>query len=119
YGPFSTQFETVVHNFFSALDGLFYQSIHGKLENTLLLLTADHGQVEVDPKTTYYLNKQIPDIERHLRTNKQGKPITHAGSPRDMFLYIKDEDVNSFIAEMRERLAGHAEVYSTQELLDQ
>ena len=119
YGPFSKEFEAAVDNFYSAMDALFYQSIHGKLGNTLLLMTADHGQVEVDPKTTYYLNKQIPDVERYLRTNRQGQPITHAGSPRDMFLYIKDGCVDSFIVEMRERLAGRAEVYRTQELLDQ
>lgn len=118
-GPFSKEFEATVDTFFSAMDALFYQHVHGKLGNTLLLMTADHGQVEVDPKTTYYLNKHIPNIERYLLTNKQGHPITSAGSPRDMFLYVKEAYVEDIIAELRERLAGRAEVYRTQELLDQ
>lgn len=118
YGPFSKEFEVAIDTFFSAMDALFYQNIHGKMRNTLLLMTADHGQVEVDPKTTYYLNKHIPDIERYLRRNKQGQPITHAGSPRDMFLYVKEEYVDGFVADLRQRLAGRAEVYRTQELLD-
>ena len=118
-GPFSKEFETTTHDFFSAMDALFYQNISGKIANTLLLMTADHGQVEVDPKTTYYLNKHIPSIAQYLRTNRQGQLITPAGSPRDVFLYVKDEYVDSVIADLREQLAGHAEIYRTQELITQ
>ena len=119
YGPNSPQFEQEVDLFFTALEQLFYRRLAGRVKNTLFMLTADHGQVEVDPQRTIYLNKQVSGIERYLRTNRRGKPIVPAGSPRDMFLHIKDELVNEAVILLRTLLDGRAEVFTTQELLAQ
>jgi hypothetical protein len=83
------------------------------------MMTADHGQIEVDPQTTYYLNIQIPDIGRYLKTNQQGQLLVPAGSARDMFLYVKEEYLVEAVAFLREQLAGKAEIYPTQELVAQ
>src|SRR6266516_6888025 len=83
YGPNSPQFEKEVDIFFTALDQLFYQKVRGKVKNTLFLMIADHGQVEVNPKTTIYLNQQFPGIKQYLQTNAQGKLLVPAGSARD------------------------------------
>ena len=119
YGPNSSRFQQEVEIFFTQLDQLFYQKLAGKVHNTLLILTADHGQVEVDPQRTFYLNKQLSGFERYLRTNQRGKSIVPAGSPRDMFLYIKDECVEEAMSHLRKALDGRAEVYTTEELLAQ
>ncbi len=119
YGPNSAKFEKEVESFFTQLDQLFYQKLAGKVENTLFILTADHGQVEVDPQRTFYLNKQLSGFEQYLRTNQRGKLIVPAGSPRDMFLHIKDEYIEEAISHLRKALDGKAEVYSTQELVAQ
>ncbi|MHB8597646.1 MAG: alkaline phosphatase family protein [Ktedonobacteraceae bacterium] len=119
YGPNSPRFEKEVEIFFTLLDQLFYQKLAGKVKNTLFILTADHGQVEVDPNRTFYLNKQLSGFEQYLRTNQRGKPIVPAGSPRDMFLHIKDEFVEETISHLRKALDGRAEVYPTQELVAQ
>ncbi len=118
YGPFSRQFEESVDNCLTQLEQLFYQNVRGKSGNTLLMLTADHGQVAVDPKITYYLNRQMPGVTRFLKTNKRGAPLVPAGSPRDMFLHVQEEYIDTVIGELRQRLAGRAEVYRTQELLE-
>ena len=119
YGPFSKEFEREVDGFFKALETLFYKNVQGKVKNTLLIVTADHGQIEVNPKTTYYLDKELPDFHRFLATNRQGHLLVPAGSARDMFLYIKEEDKAEATALLREKLAGRAEIYDTQDLLVQ
>lgn len=119
HGPYSKQAEEAVDSFLTAMDQLFYRQIQGKTENTLFLMTADHGQVEVDPNTTYYLNRQIPGVARYFKTNQKGVPLVPAGSARDMFLYVKESCIDEAIADLRQHLAGKAEVYRTQDLLDQ
>ena len=105
--------------FLKIMDSLFYRQLQDKVGNTLFLMTADHGQVEVDPRTTYYLNKQIAGIERYLKTTEKGRPLVPAGSARDMFLHVKEEYMDETVATLREHLAGKAEVYGTAELLAQ
>ena len=119
YGPNSAKFEKEVETFFTALDQLFYAKLAGKVKNTLFMLTADHGQIEVDPNHTFYLNRQLHGFEQYLRTNQRGKLIVPAGSPRDMFLHIKDEYREEAMARLRKALDGRAEIYATEELVAQ
>lgn len=118
YGPNSTQFEKEVENFALQMEQ-FYQKIRGKVKNTLLMVTADHGQVEVDPKTTFYLNKQAEDITEMLEKNQRGRLKVPAGSARDMFLHVKAEYLDEAVAYLQEKLEGKAEVYRTGDLVAQ
>ena len=117
YGPNSSEFEREIDSFLTAMNTLFYQKLRGKVGNTLLLITADHGQIEVDPNTTIYLNKVIPGIERYLKTNRQGRLLVPAGSARDMFLHIKDELLDEAVELLRSHLKDRATVYLTADLL--
>jgi hypothetical protein len=86
----------------------------------LFLMTADHGQVEINPETTIYLNTsaQFAGVERFLKTNRNGELLVPAGSARDMFLYIKDdllEEAQSFLAA---RLEGKADVVKVESLIE-
>lgn len=119
YGPNSRQFDEAVDTFLTTMDSLFYSKMSAKLQDTLFILVADHGQVEVDPRSTCYLNKLSIGIERHLQTNMRGKLLVPAGSARDMFLYIKEESLDEALALLRKRLEGTAEVYRTSELVAQ
>lgn len=119
YGPTSRQFYEAVDTYLTALDQLFYQNIRGKTSNTLLMLTADHGQTMVDPERTYYLNKRLPEIKRYLKTNKKGNLLVPAGSPRDMFLHVKEEHLDEALSYLQGQLSGIAEVYRTEDLLKQ
>ncbi len=89
---------------------------------TLLLLTADHGQTEVDPQTTLYLNK-LPGFERELRpllrTNRNGKLLPPGGSCRDLFLYTRVGAADEAQAWITPRLAGQAEVRQSRDLVAQ
>lgn len=119
YGPHSRQFEVAVDTFLTAMDAIFYKMVHGNTSDTLLMLTADHGQIEVDPKRTFYLNRYAPGIERYLRTNQRGNFLVPAGSARDMFLYVREDALDEAVAFLQKQLAGRAEIYPTRTLTEQ
>jgi predicted AlkP superfamily pyrophosphatase or phosphodiesterase len=119
HGPSSRESQEAIESFFALVEEVFYKSVRGKTTKTLLMITADHGQIEVDPRNTYYLNKQMPKITQYLKTNQRGYPLVPAGSPRDMFLHVTEEHTDMLVASLQERLAGKAEVYLTHDLLTQ
>ena len=118
-GPDSAAFDDAVKEFFTALNEAFYQQVRGKAGKTLVLLSADHGHVNVDPQTTFYLNLHMPELTRLFKTNARGTPIVPAGSPRDMFLYFREEHLAEGLTMLQQRLAGKAEVHPVQDLLAQ
>ena len=120
YGPTAPQVEAEIETFLLMMD-YYFERVFGGKKRILFLMTADHGQVEVDPKTTIYLNRnpQFLGFERFLKANRKGQLLVPAGSPRDLFLYIKDdmlEEAQSFLVP---RLEGKADVVKTQELIEQ
>ncbi len=117
YGPNTPQMDEAVDHFFYYLE-MFLRSVRGKAGQTLLLITADHGQVEVASDTTLYLNLAFPNIKQAIATNRQGKLLVPAGSARDFFLYLKPESLDETVEFLRKQLEGRAEVYRTQELID-
>ena len=119
HGPNSKEFEQAVNAFFTTVERSLFTLLQGKRGDTLFLMTADHGQVEVDGSQTVYLNQHIPGIERYLRTNRHGRPLVPAGSARDMFLYVRQERLDEAIALLQKHLEGRAEVYRTEELVTQ
>lgn len=118
-GPGSQDVVDELKYFFQTLEQRFYQKLRQLTGDTLLMITADHGQIEVSPDTTCYLNRELPDITRYLRTNQAGAPLVPAGSSRDMFLYIKEELLDEAIEHLKNVLAGRAEVHTTQDLITQ
>ena len=118
YGPNSPHVAAEIDMFLTAMERIFHQNLAGKLNRTLFLMTADHGQVETDPATTIYLNNSLPRIESYIKTNGTGYPLVPGGSCRDMFMYIKHEYVDEAHAYLQKGLEGKAEVYRTEELID-
>jgi len=120
YGPTTPQTEAEIGTFLLMMEYYFERVFKGK-KRILFLMTADHGQSEVDPKTTIYLNtnSRFAGVERFLKTNRQGRLLVPAGSARDMFLYIKDnmlDEAQSFLAP---RLEGKADVVKTEYLINE
>lgn len=121
YGPSSKHFEAEIENFMLAAERLLHTQLADGTQDTLLLITADHGQDDVSPDTTIYLNLEIPEILQFLRKDGEGRLLAPAGSPRDLFLYIKEENLD----EAYNLLANHpvlkdrAEVRRVSELIEQ
>lgn len=121
YGPDSRQVEVEVEGFLFLLERALIKPGQKELHKTLLLLTADHGQMGVNPQTTVYLNAdpRFAGLERYLRRNRKGELIGPGGSARDYFLYVKDEAVDEAQAFLAERLGGIADVRHVQPMIDE
>jgi predicted AlkP superfamily pyrophosphatase or phosphodiesterase len=120
YGPTALQTEAEIETFLLMMEYYFERVFKGK-KRILFLMTADHGQVEVSPQTTIYLNihSSFAGIERFLRTNMKGQLLVPAGSPRDMFLYIKDDLLEEAQSFLMPKLEGKADVVRTERLIEE
>jgi hypothetical protein len=118
YGPAAPQTEAEILNFLLAMEGIFLPRLrlHGR---TLFLFSADHGQAEVDPATTVYINTDplFAGAEKFLRTHRSGRPIVPVGAPRDFFLPIRAGMLDEARAFLATRLEGKAEVRAVAEMI--
>ena len=112
HGIESPQTIEAIDHCFTTLEQ-FISSTH--LHNTALLLTADHGMTPIDPKTTLYLNREIPEMEQLLRVGRDGHVLAPGGSCRDFFVYAKE--VDSTLTFLQKKLEGKALVCKTEELI--
>ncbi len=113
YGPESEQYTAEI----STIGHLLQKELVEKTEaqtakETLLLMTADHGLVQVNPEETTYLN-----LANKPLTNRQvdlsHKRIFPTGSPRDIFLHIKEKKLAQAKEQLTSQLKGKAEVVET------
>ena len=121
YGPEAPQTEAEILVFLMTMEQIFLKAMAGNRKKIMFLLTADHGQTEIDPQTTIYINRdpRLEGIEKFIRADQQGKLIVPAGSARDFFLYIKEGLVDEARAFLAARLEGKAEVRKVAELVDE
>jgi predicted AlkP superfamily pyrophosphatase or phosphodiesterase len=119
YGPNAPQTEAEIETFLLIMEHYIDRIFTGK-KSVLFLMTADHGQVEVDPQTTIYLNTHphFAGVERYLKTNRNGQLLVPAGSARDMFLYIREDVLDEAQSFLSTRLEGKADVVRVDSLID-
>jgi hypothetical protein len=72
-------------------------------ERTLLIVTADHGEVDATPETTVDLDGL--DLEPHLRRDGAGEPIPALGGPRNLQFHARDGHRDALRAELEHGLA--------------
>ena len=119
YGPTASQTEAEIQTFLLMME-YYFERVFQREKKILFLMTADHGQVEVDPHTTIYLNTEprFTGIERFLKTDRKGQMLVPAGSARDMFLYVKDEVLEEAQSFLERGLEGRADVLKTDFLIE-
>lgn len=116
-GPESAEAKAAIADFWQTYEGVFGKE--PKTEDVLFLFTADHGQIGGEPEKAIYLNQLIPELPGWLKTHRDGRPIVTNGSSRDVFLHVKEEFVETALAQLRERLDLKALVLTTRDALDQ
>ena len=97
-GPGSAEATAATREVLGALEQLVTTLQPG----TLLAVTADHGHVAADPERCLYLNVLWPELPELLAI--QGV----AGSPRDVFLHVRDGCADEVVGGLRERLGERA-----------
>lgn len=117
YGPNSPLFDVEVDTTMSHIERFLSKVLKNSKGKTLFLMTADHGQTETNPNTTFYINREIPGFGQFIKTNRKGQLMVPGGSCRDLFLYIKDGDEDKVQEELAKRLKGRAEVYKVRDLI--
>ena len=80
---------------------------------TLLLLTADHGQIRVADKVTY-LNGLKP-VTGSLMRSPSGKAMPPWGSARDAYLYVDEKRLERVLAYLSKKLGRGAVVLRTED----
>jgi hypothetical protein len=119
YGPGSRQLAAEIDTCFTAMERLLHPILDGQAKNTLLLVTADHGQTEISPETTLYLDTIAPEVMPLLKVNQRGERLPPGGSPRDLLLYIRPECLDEAYGLLTERFNGRAEVRYMRDMIAQ
>jgi hypothetical protein len=121
YGPSSAQVEAEIDACLNSLESWFRRDLPRNQQDVLLVVTADHGQTAVDPRTAIYLN-QLPQFDQLaplMRRNRQGAWLAPGGSCRDMFLYVVEDGLAEAQALLVELLRNRADVVRVADLVDQ
>ena len=117
YGPGSKKSNKEVKRLLKMLEKLRV-ILNRSDEKILFILTSDHGQISLDTGKNIYLNQEFPEIEKYIKRSKEGNLLVSAGSPRDMFLYIKDEMLDEALNFLQNRLYQKAVVCKTSYLIE-
>jgi hypothetical protein len=119
YGPHTEQYHAELTGFAYLLQRELIEKIPTRTAaDVLLMVTADHGHINVAPAETLYLNR-YPRLLRSLEVSHSGQRILPWGSPRDVFLRVQEERLPEIAAWLTQRLAGKATVMTTTEALQQ
>jgi hypothetical protein len=119
YGP-NTEVASIEASLIShALqEGFLSRLSNDAARKTLVLVTADHGQINVDPKRTLYMNR-FGKLVKALSTNNHGKRIPPWGSARDSFISVVEDRVNEMETYLARKLEGVASVMKTKDAIEQ
>jgi hypothetical protein len=87
HGPSSPEFDDISLRSLDAIYTTFFGPASERFPNTVLLLTADHGQIDVSPEAVTYLS--LPGVQP-------------AGSSRDLFLSLPESEIPALNAQLGE-----------------
>jgi len=85
-------------------------------QKTLLIVIADHGQIATNSKETVYLN-QDRLLMKALQKDRKRKIILPTGGPRDVFLHIKESELEIVQKHLKGKLKNKADVVKTNEAI--
>jgi hypothetical protein len=113
HGPSSPEFAAATVRCLDALDA----GLRALPEGTVVLLAADHGQVDVDPATTIYINETWPELPALLARNASGRVLAPAGSARDLFLHCRPETLEEVVDGLTRRVGERATVHRVADMV--
>ena len=85
-------------------------------KKTMVVVTADHGQLQVDSSKTLYTNR-FSKMAKNLQKNAEGKSIRPWGSARDSFMLVEEDKVEETRLYLQKKLEGVATVIRTEDAI--
>jgi hypothetical protein len=83
---------------------------------TLLLVSADHGQIKEHDDGAVAINHVMPTLEDLLKRDLVGSPIFFSGGKRHLCLHPRSECEDFVVHELRAKLAGAADVLTLDQM---
>jgi predicted AlkP superfamily pyrophosphatase or phosphodiesterase len=115
YGPNSYEYSAELSSITYLLNRELVQKLDSKTaKETLLLVTADHGGLTIDPKETTYLNC-LPKAILNLQVGKNRKTIMPIGGPRELFLHINEEKLVETKEWLIQKIGNKAHIIETRQ----
>ena len=115
YGPNTDEWQAEVATLSHVLKKEFLEKVDRDTANkTLLIVTADHGQVNVSPNETTYLNG-FRKVVRNFARSRRAKAILPSWSARDVALQIREDRLEETRSELSDLLEGKAVVLHTKD----
>lgn len=121
YGPNAAQSDADLDATLTVIERWLTRDLLGKFDDTLLMIIADHGQIETDPTRVLYLDQApaFAKLRPLLRTNRQGEVLAPAGSCRDFFVHAHDEHLEEAQTTLARIVGERGEVRRVDEMIEQ
>jgi len=117
YGPNSDEAEVEASIISHALQEGFLSKLDREAaRRTMIIVTADHGQIAIAPEKTLYMNRW-GRLAKALARSPSGKMIPTWGSARDAYMWVKDERLDETRDYLAKKLKGVASVLKTEDAI--
>lgn len=118
HGPHTEESEAEI----LSISHAFEDNLVGKIDKktaseTLVIITADHGHTLLNPKKTVYLNR-YKKLNKYYARDKNGRIIPPVGSPRDVFLHIKEDRLDEAYEFLSKKFSKMAKVMKISEAIE-
>lgn len=110
YGVSSNEVKNAIDSLSKHFEENFLKPLSMKTaRQTGILFTADHGHENIDVKNITLLNN-YNFLDKTYQKTSHKTPILPSGSPRDIFLHVKDEKINEVISFLTKKLGNNSMV---------
>lgn len=116
-GPGSNEYAGEIKRIDTAISKGFSKLSKKDAKDTSIIVTADHGQVDIPPDKTFYLNF-LSEFQGMLRESPRMGYIAPTGSPRDVYLHLKEDKVDTCFHYLCEELDGIADILRIKDAVD-
>lgn len=110
----SSNYNTATESYFSALQVFINNVDKSARNNTLVIISADHGQISTDPDKTIFLD-EIPGFQELLKISPGGQRVPPWGGPREVFFAVEPGQHIKAMQLLQETIGTDVEVIASEE----